>query len=179
MQQALCQSARRRRQRITAEMNRSGAAMYRVAWYLTGNHRDAERAVLSAVTAVYANRAEYSDIQSRDLFRALARILEVTGSPVITTSPADDDTSADDICLETLDQNRIAAAMTDLTDAEKMVVVLSMIERKQYGEIAEILRADLATIKKWLSRGRRMMRKALQQTDKSMTQGHSHHHLLF
>jgi RNA polymerase sigma-70 factor (ECF subfamily) len=70
-----------------------------------------------------------------------------------------------ELCLRTETRRRVEAALRELPDAYREVVVLREIEGFGYEEIAEILAVNIGTVKSRLTRGRAALRESLKSKE--------------
>jgi RNA polymerase sigma-70 factor (ECF subfamily) len=75
------------------------------------------------------------------------------------------DASPFDLALRSETRHRVEAALRELPDAYREVVVLREIEGFGYEEIAEILNVNLGTVKSRLTRGRAALREFLKRNE--------------
>jgi RNA polymerase sigma-70 factor (ECF subfamily) len=78
---------------------------------------------------------------------------------------ATEDASPFEQAMRTETRRRVEAALLELPDAYREVVVLREIEGFGYEEIAEILNVNLGTVKSRLTRGRAALRESLKEKE--------------
>jgi RNA polymerase sigma-70 factor (ECF subfamily) len=149
------------------------ARVYRLAYRLTGNPHDAEDLTQEVFVRVFRSLSTYTPGTfegwlhriTTNLFldgaRRKAKIrFDALGDDAETRLPSKT-ASPDMQLLDTLFDDDVEAALTDLPPDFRAAVVLCDIEGLTYEEIADVLGLKLGTVRSRIHRGRSMLRKAL------------------
>jgi RNA polymerase sigma-70 factor (ECF subfamily) len=149
------------------------ARVYRLAYRLTGNPHDAEDLTQEVFVRVFRSLSTYTPGTfegwlhriTTNLFldgaRRKAKIrFDALGDDAETRLPSKT-ASPDTQLLDTLFDDDVEAALTDLPPDFRAAVVLCDIEGLTYEEIADVLGLKLGTVRSRIHRGRSMLRKAL------------------
>ena len=164
-------------------VSRYQAAMYRVAYRLTGNHDDAQDLVQEALFEAFRNfdRFERGTRFDRWLFRIMTnrhidRVRRSGRLAVVSLDqgddaegreqawdPADEDGDPADALLEDIVDERLQRALNALPEDYRQVVVLADIEELSYEEVARIVRCPVGTVRSRLHRARAMLRDKFQR----------------
>ena len=140
--------------------------LYSVAYRLLGNRTDAEDAVQRALLKCFAARASYSPqwAVSTWLYRALTNVCidELRRRRVRAEG-------ADDLRAEALTSPASVGARIDLTRAldtvpreARVLLALHYVDGLGYRELAKIRGISINTVKSQLTRGKAILKKALQ-----------------
>ncbi len=151
-------------------------AVYRYAWRLTGSAADAEDLTQQVFLAVQAQAAQLSEVRSpRAWLLTILRHAYLKGRrakrPVpLTALEVDPDSIPAQMPADSeWDFERLQAALDELPDEFKLVLLLFYFEQCSYQEIAERLRLPLGTVMSRLSRAKghlrvRLLEKSLHRT---------------
>ena len=150
---------------LAALYREHGAALYRLAYRLTGTREDAEDVVhdvfvgLPEALARYEERGKFSSWVKRVTARvALVRLRRRTGRREVSLGIADEKqkppVDANIIALET--------AVNSLPDSLRVVIMLKEVEGYSHGEVAELLGISVAASRVRAARALARLRKALE-----------------
>ena len=92
-------------------------------------------------------------------------------SPTLASILATHDAAPFDLARESELRTQLEAALRDLPDSFRSVVILREIEGFSYEEIADVLKLQLGTVKSRLTRGRTLLRDALTRHRRDITAG--------
>jgi len=141
--------------------------MYKFALYFMGNTHDAEDAVQTACIKAYSSIVSLRDPGSFKtwLFKILANVCKSELSSVRTDrerlSSDGDITSADGESPDCLLSAEIGDALGALSEEERQIVILSVVQKYKSSEIAEIINCPASTVRSKLSRSLSKLRTIL------------------
>ena len=148
--------------------------VYRVARRVTGNDADAADAAQDALVRVWKRGLDIEEPRrrawcarvSRNASLDLLRRRAVRPAPLRgdMPDPADDSALTDERTEATEIRREIDAALGQLGEPYRSIVVLREIEGLAYAEIADALDLPLNTLKVYLHRARRQLRDAIRRS---------------
>jgi len=145
--------------------------LYRYAFRLTGSQADAEDLTQQVYLIAYVKLNQLRDPASaRSWLYTILRNAYLKSRRAHVPLPAssielDMNCVSDEIANESLDLEGLQAAMDELSEEFKLVVMLYYFEQRSYREMAEILDIPLGTVMSRLARARSRLRSRLVAAD--------------
>ncbi|MCL5283326.1 MAG: sigma-70 family RNA polymerase sigma factor [Armatimonadetes bacterium] len=179
-----------RKDRVCSEFDelvkRTHRQAYNIAYRLSGNHADAEDITQEA----YLRAFRFFDRYNREmpfenwLYRIISNVFidEVRKRPKVKLhsldQPLNNGAESSEICLEIPDSKDdpeqiamrttlgepLQTALNSLPNEFRITVILADVEGLSYEDIAEVMGCSLGTVRSRLHRGRKSLRKKLQNT---------------
>jgi RNA polymerase sigma-70 factor (ECF subfamily) len=153
--------------------------MYAVALRMCGNRDDALDCVQEAMLRVYRAIADFKMQSSFATWvyritmnacldelrrRKVRRSVSLDNMLETGWSPSDEDDTPERHSIRSEQRRCIESAIADLPDDMRAAIVLRDVQGFSYEEIAQILRANIGTVKSRISRGRGKLREKLMES---------------
>ncbi len=150
--------------------------MYAVALRMCANHEDAQDCLLEAMLRIYRAISSFKGQSSFSTWvyritmntcldelrrRKMRRTTSLDGLLDSGWSPAEELETPENNAIRSEQRRQIDRAIASLPDDMRSAIVLRDIQGFSYEEIAEILNANVGTIKSRISRGREKLRETL------------------
>ena len=172
------------RQRFEAAVERHQGRVFTLAWYLLSDRQEAEDVTQEVLIRMWRSggrvdperleawllrvtrNASYDRLRSR---RSAAKVFAADPAGEASAVVAVDGASPERVVGGVELGRQLRAAMTELREPAKSIVILREIQGLSYRQIADVLELPLSTVRVSLHRGRRRLRELLREVYRNVS----------
>ena len=172
------------RQRFEAAVERYQRRVFTLAWYLLSDREEAEDVTQEVLIRMWRSggrvaperlemwllrvtrNASYDRLRSR---RSAARVFATDAAHEAAGTVMADGPSPESVVGGSEIGRRLCAALTELREPAKSIVILREIQGLSYQQISDVLELPLSTVRVSLHRGRRRLRELLREVHRHVS----------